>query len=161
MNTSKLNDWMQILTSLGVLAGLVLVAHEIRQNTEFAIAEASRETYSGWTQVSWAELETDIGDIYVRSIENPENLSSADIFKLNAWYTLIMSQYDLGIPGSDQGMPEADIEYYFTSKFSRVWFEENENWIRPENVKKIARFIEATPTSTEWNYAEQIKAKMQ
>ena len=167
MNTSKLNDWMQILTSLAVLAGLVLVAYEIRQNTEIAMAEASQGNYSGWTQVSWAELETDIGDIYVKSIEHPENLSSADIFKLSAWYSLIISQFDLddsmaelGMPGDYAGMSEWDVESYFSSKFSRVWFEENKSWLRAENAKKITRFIGTTPVSTEWDYAERIKAKL-
>ena len=167
MNTSKVHDWLQILTSLGVLAGLILVAYEIRQNTGIAVAEASQEAYNGWTQVSSSELETNIGDIYVRSIEDPESLSSADIFKLNAWYTLIMSQYDLSdaigrfnVAENFVGIDDSDIEYYFMSEFSRVWFEESTNWIRPVNVKKISDFIETTPVSPEWQFAERIKTKL-
>ena len=149
------------------MAGLILVAYEIRQNTEFAIAEASREIYRGWTEVASSELETNIGDIYVQSVEDPESISSADIFKLNAWYTMVMSQYELSdamsrlnVPGTFLGIMESDIEYYFMSEFSRLWFEQNAIWIRPDNAKRISNFIETTPVSTEWRFAEQIKTQL-
>ncbi len=43
MNSSKLNEWLQITTSLGVIAGLIIVGYEINQNTRLAKALKSEE----------------------------------------------------------------------------------------------------------------------
>ena len=34
MDTAKLNDWLTIVTNIGVIAGLVLLAYEISQTNE-------------------------------------------------------------------------------------------------------------------------------
>ena len=167
ITASPLSEWMQVLTSFGVLAGLLLVAYEIRQNTDFARAESSREVFAGWTDVSSTELETDIGDVFVRSIESPETLSSQDIFKLSSRYTMVLSQHDygeemyrIGISPVNAGLDEQDAEFYFSSKFSRLWFEVNKYWISAESEGIIAGFIKSTPVSTVWPEAEWIKAQL-
>lgn len=39
MNTDKLNDWLSLLTNVGVLIGIVLLIVELNQNSELARAE--------------------------------------------------------------------------------------------------------------------------
>lgn len=40
MRIDKLNAWMTLVANLGVVAGLVFVAFEIRQNSELLAVEA-------------------------------------------------------------------------------------------------------------------------
>jgi hypothetical protein len=54
------------------VVGLLLVAYELRQNTNFAKAEAERSLISDWADVTRAQFEIDIMDLYVKSIEDPE-----------------------------------------------------------------------------------------
>ena len=97
MKSSRLNEWLQILASLGVLIGLFVVAYEIKQNTEIARAEYYRETYNMWMHVSTVEIETGIDEIIVKSIADPESLSPGELFKLNAYFILVTSVYDNGV----------------------------------------------------------------
>ena len=46
-------------------------------------------------QIAISECETDIANIYNKSIEDPENLTPAEIGKMSAWLTVVMNQYML------------------------------------------------------------------
>ena len=162
MNTSKLNDRLQIAASIGVLLGLLIVAYEIRQNTSFAEAEYTEATYGHWMQISHMELETDIGEIAIRAVEDPESLTDLDKFKLNAWLVFAISIYDhqdrsrnLGIAPSYARMGQADAHYYFSSQYARDWFEVNRDWMRPTVVETIAHAIESSPVASDWNILDR------
>ncbi len=163
MKSVRLNEWLQILASLGVLVGLIVVAYEIKQNTEIAQAEYYRESYNMWIDLSTVEIESDIDEIFVKSIADPDSLSPGDMFKLNAYFILVASIYDNGARANEFGIAtptslitESDAEYYFASEISRQWFEANKYWIRPENVEIISRVIQTTPVSTNWETVEDM-----
>jgi len=42
MQNSKVNEWLQIIASLGVILSLLIVAYEIRESNRIATAEAIR-----------------------------------------------------------------------------------------------------------------------
>ncbi len=120
MKSSRLNEWLQILASLGVLIGLFVVAYEIKQNTEIARAEYYRESYNMWMHVSTVEIETGIDEIVVKSIADPESLSPGELFKLNAYFILVTSVYDSGARANEFGIAtstsligESDARYFF------------------------------------------------
>lgn len=46
MNTDKLNNWLTLWANVGVIAGLIFVALEIRTNTESNII-AVQSSYAG------------------------------------------------------------------------------------------------------------------
>ena len=166
MNMEKVNDALQLLASIGVLVGLFVVAYELRQNTVFAEAEYNETTYGMWMQATAMEMETDIGEIYIKSIEDPDNLSKPEKFKLNSWLTHIISIYDHGDSSSELGvgtalsgaMLEADLRYYFDSDYARLWFQSNRYWIRPRVAESISKVIDSFPVHKEWipvrNYSE-------
>ncbi len=166
MKSSRLNEWLQILASLGVLVGLIVVAYEIKQNTEVAEAEHYRESYSMWMHVATVEIESNIDEIFIKSIADPENLTSRDLVKLNAWFILVTSTYDNGARASELGIAtptglisESDARYYFSSEISRQWFEANKHWLHPDNAEIISRVIETTPASSKWEPVEDMLFK--
>jgi len=157
METSKLNQLLQVAASVGVIIGLLFVAYEVRQNNTYAKAAAIRSSFSGWEEISISEYETDIADLYVKSIEDPNSLSKADMFKLGAWLTAIMNQYDRAMAMSDLGLgpDQADdlarwSTYYFGSPFAKAWLEENSTWIDPRNVAAIKRGLESNPAANDY-----------
>lgn len=48
MQISRVNEKLQFFAAVGVLAGLILVAYEIRQNNDLAEADAVRAMLAGW-----------------------------------------------------------------------------------------------------------------
>jgi hypothetical protein len=157
MATSKLNEWLQVLAALGVIAGLVLVAYELKQNTSVAQAEHSRETYLAWLEIAAIEMEGDLGSVVIKSYEEPDQLTSEDLYDLNAWLISIMSVYAYGNDASELGISvqfsvinEEYAQYLFGSRYARQWFDRNRSWLGPENEEVISRVIQNTPVLTSW-----------
>ena len=160
MNTSKVNEWLQIAASLGVLIGLLVVAYEIRQNTSVATTEHSRATFSMWLDLSSMELESDVGRAVIKAIEDPDNLSPEDQFKIDSWLNAIASIYEynnqaeeIGIGPSLKAYIGEDARYYFASRYARQWFERNRRWMNPEAAEIIAQTIADTPIPSTWEDA--------
>ena len=158
MNTTKLNEWLQIAASIGVLIGLLIVAYEIRQNTSVAEAEHSRALYTMWLDLSSAEMESDVGRSLIAAIENPKRLTTEDKFRINSWLTAVVSindyvsrAIDLEIAPSWAAMQEGDARYYFASEYARKWFAVNRSWIRPAVAETISRAIDEALLPTTWD----------
>ena len=174
MRNSRWIDGMQLFASVGVLVGLLLVFYEIRQNNELAKADSVRELLVSWQQIAFSEYETDIVEIYVKSVEDPENLTSSEIGKLSAWLTVVMNQYvltfsmykrNLGYSyGGGVNSPEDELlggfEYYFGSRFGRSWYVDNRGWIDPEIVEILDREMEARPVQSGVSYVERIRSRL-
>jgi len=153
MQDSKIGEWLQIIASLGVFVGLLLVAYEIRETNRVALSEGSRAVSEAFGELTRSEYETDIYDLLVKSNENPEELSFADMMKLNSYFTAIVGAhnqwegaYDLGTSRQDalEGL-KGSVNFYFGSKFGRAWFNENKDWISPEIANVISIELEASP----------------
>lgn len=82
MNTTKLNDWLQIAAAAGVIVGLVLVAYEIRISNRIGIEQANAAMLDRWDVVLEAGTSPQIADLFVRAHEGDE-LSRAEVFMLN------------------------------------------------------------------------------
>ncbi len=74
MKTRDLNDWLGVITNIGLIAGLVLVAYEIHQNnialereariSEVEVQDGIRAAWQNW---EYAIIENrDISDIWMR-----------------------------------------------------------------------------------------------
>lgn len=169
MQISRIGEWLQVIGALAVLAGLYLVAHEIRQNNELARAQTINDIYSGWEEFSISEYESDIFDLFIRSIEDADSLTAVEILKLDAYFTAIASLYgrqwvmfrefDLAYD------PTLDTEYsaevYFSGRFARSWFEQNKAWLQdsnPEMVRVFSRVFESTPVESELSLVNRLKS---
>jgi hypothetical protein len=174
MRKSGWIDGMQLIASVGVLAGLIMVAYEIRQNNDLAEADSVRAMLVGWQQIAISEYETDIVNIHVKSIEDPENLTAAEIGKMSAWLTVVMNQYMLTFSMNERSLgynygnmdngPEMELvggfEYYFGSRFGRSWYMENRGWIDSEIIEILDREMEARPVQSSVSYFERIRSRL-
>jgi len=76
-------DWFSVLTNLGVMAGLILVAYEVRQ----AEAATSHDFVTG-VQINRQELalSADLAEIYVKANANGvETLTPVEKFRMTEW----------------------------------------------------------------------------
>ena len=167
MRRLSLDNWVHVVTSTSVVAGLLLVAYELRQDTNFARAEAERAMISDWAAVTRAEFETDIMDIYVKSIEEPEELSSAEMLKLSAWLTATVGEFNLQVRMYELGLAEdptgdlvGDFQFYLGSRFARAWYAESRHWLTPHLVEVIDREIERNPIESKSAYVESLRSRM-
>jgi len=170
MQMSKLNDWLQLLTSVGVLIGLILVVVEIRQNNELARAEATAGLFTMWESLSQVELQSDINKLFVKSVEQPSELSTSEIMDLSSWLINVISiyqrnvrMYELGLASDPEPGIRGAANYYFAGAFARAWLEENKVWIlesTPVIYEAIRSEIDSTPVQTNFEYADRIKSRI-
>ena len=167
-------DGLETFTSVSILAGLILVAYEIRQNNDFAEADAVRAMSTGWDQIYSSIYETDIASIHAKSIEDPQNLTSAEILKMSAWLSLIANQYSLefsmdernlgydygDVPNGTEESLVGGFDYYFGNRFARSWYLENKFWIETRIVEIMDREYEARPIQSGASMAERIKSRL-
>jgi hypothetical protein len=165
---------MQLIASVAVLVGLILVFYEIRQNNELAKADSVRELLVSWQQIAFSEYETDIVEIYLKSVEDPENLTSAEIGKLSAWLNVVMNQYLLTFEMNERSLgynyrdvdngPEQELlggfDGYFGTPFGRSWYLENKSWIPSEITDILDREMAARPVQSGVSYVERIKSRL-
>ncbi len=76
MNLDRLNHWLTLLANIGVLAGIIFLAQEIRQNTQTMQAAAIQES----TNIAREQLYFIAGDSEMARIER---LGDEDISQLN------------------------------------------------------------------------------
>ncbi len=168
MNATKLKDRLQILTSVGVLAGLFLVGMEIRENNEIAEDEALSEFWTNWIALSTPEYSSDIGAAFSKAMNDPDSLSDEELFKLGSWLTAVMSTYGQvflmiqeGRVSADYGSELADdVEYYFGNSFGRAWYSENRDWMLPEMTEIIDEQLKQNPDLNSADYFSRIREQL-
>jgi len=167
MRESKRHDWLQLAGLFGVIAGLVLVAYEVRQANTIAEAEAIRSLYEGWDNVQIPGFESEFFEIYVKSFEDPQSLSSVEIMKMDAWLASHLNQYDRQLVMQKLDLDPYDavehflgsFDVYFGSEFSRAWYVKGARyWLEPELVEVIDREIAARPVQSSPKFVEDIRS---
>ena len=95
-----------------------------------------------------SEYQSDISDLFIKSIEEPNDLTSSEIMKLKAYFTAIVSLYgrqwamyrEFGFAYDPTVDTVFAAELYFGGRFARSWFRENRVWLEKDNPE-IARII--------------------
>ena len=74
MDSAKLNDWMQVIGFFALVASLIFVGLQIRQDQEIAIVEAMSHRFENAEAL--ANLVNENSDIWTRGLDG-EELSNA------------------------------------------------------------------------------------
>jgi len=92
----KLNHWLTLLANLGVIAGLFVVAFEIRQNTGIARATAYRENVQDIA--AWRELmivDPEVAQLYYRYMsEGIDGVEEQDRGRIGSLINNILGIYE-------------------------------------------------------------------
>jgi hypothetical protein len=172
MQTAKLNERLQLFASLSVLAGLLLVAYEVRQNNVLAQAEAVTAMQNGWEAISISEYETDIAVLRAKSIDEPENLTAPEIYKLNGWLTAVVITLGRRVQFEDRGLGYAQgsgstgevddaFDHYIDNHFARIWYLENRSWMTQGITEIWDRRMNDGPVDPNNDYARRMMERIQ
>ena len=90
MNTEKLAHWLTIVGNLGLLAGLILVALQINQNTELARTEMGSRDREYGMQFALAMMGENPAGAWSKASMDPESLTDQEIatigFLVDFWW---------------------------------------------------------------------------
>ena len=96
LQVSKLNEWVNVGAAISVLAGLLLVAYELRQNNELAKAETVRALWELDSELRQLDLKSDILPLLRTSVDEPSSLTDEEIDRLDTYLALAM-QHQLSV----------------------------------------------------------------
>lgn len=133
MNISKLNDWLQVIGTFGVLAGLIFVGMQLQQ--EQRIAQASRIQAASEAGRAWAELIAEHPAVWVKGLAGetlaPDEQAAFDALaasrELSLWSGWFGAQL-LGEPGvtRDSFVRDAALQFSANPGLLRFWREHSD-----------------------------------
>ena len=155
MQDSKISDWLQIIASLSVFVGLLLVAVEIRESNRVATSESVAELNHAWIEIQLVGAESDLFEVLAKSYEDPYGLSTEEMMRLESWFEAQISQYEWWLRAYELGTAQFDprpifadnAEFYFGSPFGRAYFEFARTWVRPDLIDAADAALTGRPLS--------------
>ena len=87
MTLTDLADIADLLAASGVIASLIYVGYQVKETRKAVRAATAQARTDLGVQLISARWTSDIADLLVTSVDDPESLSKADKFKLKGFFT--------------------------------------------------------------------------
>ena len=152
MDADRVNKWMSLGASLGVLAGIILLAYEINQATLTTRAEIINSYQDRWVTIDLSWQDPEIAAAWAKALEDPNELTLTEMIQLNGFMWSYFDHIDsnrllwaLGVLDDRSQTPEEviyDNAYIFLgNKFSQAWLEENRENIGPRTMEIVDQVL--------------------
>ena len=86
MDSSEVNTWLTLVANIGLLIGLILVALQIRQNTEIARAQMANDWYLADMQLELAMMGENPTTSWIKAVYTPDELTPQDAAILDRYF---------------------------------------------------------------------------
>ena len=159
MKLERFGGWLAVLANLGVIAGLVLLAVELRQNTQVVRAEAVASLLAGQSSAETAFIGDSTAAAMAIALVAPEDLSDEQILQMWAYLNTAVlsveqtySMYSLGLATEEDRLSAAKkAADWISFPFGRIWWGEMKTNF-PEN---LAADIDAALVDLDPDYLER------
>jgi hypothetical protein len=115
MNKIDFGQTIGVLANLGVIAGIVFLGFELRQNSEQLAAQSRFSYYQARTQFSKSFAENGELSTIVAKALNGDSLSDAEAGRIQTWFSAILIQWEYEYGESRRGLISLD-EYNVQAK---------------------------------------------
>lgn len=104
MDLGRINNWLQLAANLGLIAGLVLVGAQLRQNADIARAQLLNDYYLADMQLELSMMGENPAPDWVKAIYSPDQLTREEAAVVDRYFNYGLVQvnrleklYDLGL----------------------------------------------------------------
>jgi len=152
MDADRVNKWMSRGASIGVLAGIILLAYEINQATLTTRAEIINSYQDRWVTLDLSWQDREIAATWAKALEDPNELTLTEMIQLNGFMWAYFDHIDtnrllwaLGVL-DDRSQTQEEIIYnndymFLGNRFSRAWLEENRENIGSPTMKIVDQVL--------------------
>ena len=167
------NRWLNVTANLGILAGLILVIFELRQNQELMKVSLTNDYYSSYAQAEMIFAGENLPAVWEKSLLDPKNLSLKEMRILEAhtyspitrWINLYRL-YEAGILEKTfwQSQVNLDASYYLGTPYGRAYWDKikphalESNFIPLDLLHYIDNVLAATDPQDIRKHFESIQA---
>lgn len=132
MNSSKLSDWLQIAANAGIIAGLLLVGLQLKQNSDLLKTQLLYDESSRLVDLETKVVGDNGAEVWAKSISDPENLNLAEqrIMEALLWSyveqlrsTHLLAELGLLEDTEWKARVASDTSFYLGNKYGRAWWD--------------------------------------
>ena len=166
MNKSRAIEWITVGTNLAVLAGLILLVLEIRQNNNLAKLQALQERRSSAQQAEMQFYDPEVSRIWVKSIMEPENMTLPEMRAMDAYLVVQLFQsghvWSLGQAGlmSEDEVREwtlEELDFYFSNTYAQTWWSVwGPGWSHLEGVDEAITSLDENQTKRDYENLQRL-----
>jgi hypothetical protein len=129
---SKLVERLKGLGNLAVLAGIILIAVEINQNSKLVEAQLASDDAAAWVAIDASKQGENFADVLAKAIERPEDLTLAEMLEMDGYLFTYLDQLwrqedlsTLGLSTELEPLVQASIDEFFGNEFAQAWWVES------------------------------------
>jgi len=129
VNSDKLGRWLTFAANLGVIAGLILVAVQINQNTAITKAQVANEYYIADMTLELAMMGENPADSFTKAVYAPDEITTADAVVLDRYFNYGMVQIQRLQKMDELGMAYEGwhervnyLRWHFGNEIGRRWW---------------------------------------
>lgn len=129
MDWSELNSWFALLANLGVIAGLILVAVQIRQNTEITRAQVANDWFMADMQLELTMMGENPATAWTKAVFSPDDLNRDDAAVLDRYFNFGLVQvqrlermHELGLADEQWTERIGYLRWHLGNEVGRRWW---------------------------------------
>jgi hypothetical protein len=172
MNSSKLSDWLQIAANTGIIAGLLLVGLQLKQNSDLLKTQMLYDESRRLVDLETKVIGENGAEVWAKSITEPENLNLAEkrIMEALLWSyveqlrsTRVLAQ--LGLLDDDEwkARVRSDTAFFLGNRYARAWwanFKEDNTVLAPDLIEEIDHRLSEVITDRTAEYIQSATDRM-
>ena len=131
MDSKKIGRWLTLAANIGVIAGLVLVAVQINQNTEIMKAQIANDYYLADMALELAMMGEDPAHSWSKAVYTPDELTSKDAVILDRYFNYGLVQIHRLQEMDEMGMAHEGwqerinyLNWHLGNEAGRRWWEQ-------------------------------------
>jgi len=129
MDLGQLNSWLGIVANLGVVAGLVLVALQIRQNTQTTKAQVANDWFLADMQLELAMMGENPAATWAKAIFTPDDLDDHEAAILDRYFNFglvqiqrLQKMHELGVADAEWMERASYLSWHLGNEVGRRWW---------------------------------------
>ena len=168
MDIQKLNDWLQLVASVGVIIGLLLIVAELRQQELATRAEMSAILWNAEQDLNKSLQNETTSRALQMSVDAPLEMTTQDHIVVNAFNwevinAIVARENSLIAAGIVSGSTEFNarlaVEIIMGSEYGQAWWEENKVAV-PEPLKSAMEKAAQTPIDLFRHRSDRIEQRL-
>jgi hypothetical protein len=129
MDAGLLNSWLGIVANLGVVVGLVLVALQIRQNTQITKAQVANDWFLADMQLELAMMGENPAFAWTKAIVAPDDLDPHEAAVLDRYFNFglvqiqrLQKMHELGVADAEWMERASYLSWHLGNEVGRRWW---------------------------------------
>jgi len=163
MDMTRINPWLNFAANVGVIAGLVLVAVQINQNTEITKAQIANDYFLADMDLELAMMGDDPANSFVKAVYSPDQVTEYDAVILDRYFNYgvvqilrLQEMHDLGLAPDDWEKRVNYLSWHLGNEIGRRWWSYSKDGWLEDQVERIDTILERTNYSANQNLLDSM-----